>query len=601
MRRWCSRFAAVLALAVFGFALPGTATAQVDDLVDNRPPPHPALGLDGAATMHGDSVSSDTTPLAGPGARPLQSTFANLGGVCTVVLIRHDGKPMTVCTAVGNQPQVRLLDRSSGATLAQVNLTPGGAFTGAYAFMDAQDRVIVSDGSYGLIRISATDGPGGWSLTAETVASLASQILPPASCVPVGTLCDTIIGLDPGVGDDVWFATRRGRVGYVDLGTGAIHSFQAPAGEVIANSISTTNDGRVGVASTRAVYLLTKNSLTGDVVVSWRAAYANAGVLKPGQLSIGSGTSPTFFGPGAGDEYLTIVDNAAPQENVVVFDAAADSGGRVVCSVPVFDAGLSATENSEIAIENTIITASTYGYPYPGLPPSPAGFHGGMARVDVNASGTGCDTVWTNTVRSAAVPKLSVPDQLVYTVERRNPAGGDALSATDTYSFLAIDVETGAVLSETLLGSDSTHNALQIAGTAGLDRDWWQGTTNGVEHVTPVPYGYSGLLQPVNGDGSSIFKLGSTVPLKLALTDPTGLPADGAVVTVSLAKVDNQVEGTFVEAVSTSAADVGNAFRSVGSGQYRFNLATNGLTSGTYVVRVLLDDGTIHDTLISLR
>ena len=34
--------------------------------LEPRPAPNPKIGLDGAATMHSDTYSSDTTPLAGP-------------------------------------------------------------------------------------------------------------------------------------------------------------------------------------------------------------------------------------------------------------------------------------------------------------------------------------------------------------------------------------------------------------------------------------------------------------------------------------------------------------------------------------------------------
>ena len=69
---------------------------------------------------------------------------------------------------------------------------------------------------------------------------------------------------------------------------------------------------------------------------------------------------------------------------------------------------------------------------------------------------------------------------------------------------------------------------------------------------------------------------------------------------VDTAKITNAVEGTFVEAVSTSAATTGNLFREA-DGQYIFNLDTKGLTSGTYSVRVTLDDGTSYTTHISLK
>ena len=114
-------------------------------------------------------------------------------------------------------------------------------------------------------------------------------------------------------------------------------------------------------------------------------------------------------------------------------------------------------------------------------------------------------------------------------------------------------------------------------------------------------YAWSNVLQPVNSDGSSIFKLGSTIPVKFRLID-----ASAAMTTLAakiyVAQVSSGVVGTEVEAVSTATADSGNVFRydSV-AGQYIFNLSTKGMTQGTWQVRIDLLDGVSHTALISLK
>lgn len=120
--------------------------------------------------------------------------------------------------------------------------------------------------------------------------------------------------------------------------------------------------------------------------------------------------------------------------------------------------------------------------------------------------------------------------------------------------------------------------------------------------TTQVQYMYSGVQQPINPDGSSIFKLGSTVPVKFALTNAATSAVGSAVASLSVAKISSNVEGTFVEAMSTSNATTGSLFRYDASAQqYIFNLATKGLTTGTYSLKVTLDDGTTYTTHISLR
>jgi FG-GAP repeat protein len=101
---------------------------------------------------------------------------------------------------------------------------------------------------------------------------------------------------------------------------------------------------------------------------------------------------------------------------------------------------------------------------------------------------------------------------------------------------------------------------------------------------------WSGFLQPINGDDSSIFKLGSTIPVKFQLTGAcSGIV--NAVAHLLVAKVSNSVVGTEMEAVSTSAADAGNTFRyDTSTGQYIFNLSTKSLNSGSWALRVDLGD-----------
>ncbi len=105
-------------------------------------------------------------------------------------------------------------------------------------------------------------------------------------------------------------------------------------------------------------------------------------------------------------------------------------------------------------------------------------------------------------------------------------------------------------------------------------------------------YGWSGFLQPINSDGSSIFKLGRTVPVKFQLAGASaGITNLQAKLYVS--KISNNVEGSDLEAISTSAADSGNTFRyDPASNQYIFNLGTQNLSAGTYRLKIYVDGDT---------
>ncbi|HWE15223.1 MAG TPA: hypothetical protein VG365_16990 [Solirubrobacteraceae bacterium] len=107
--------------------------------------------------------------------------------------------------------------------------------------------------------------------------------------------------------------------------------------------------------------------------------------------------------------------------------------------------------------------------------------------MNLTPSGSGCDVVWQDTVRSAAVPRLDVPDGILYTVQRTDPVQADGTGAEDTYSSVAIDAATGDVLHSTLLGPGPLSDTLQLAPTIVPGRVLYQGTISGIDRVAPAP------------------------------------------------------------------------------------------------------------------
>jgi len=103
---------------------------------------------------------------------------------------------------------------------------------------------------------------------------------------------------------------------------------------------------------------------------------------------------------------------------------------------------------------------------------------------------------------------------------------------------------------------------------------------------------FGGFLPPIKNDGSSIFKLKSTVPIKFQLQEPQGAFITNAVAKISFAKVSNGILGDELEATTNVAATTGNLFRLVDN-QYIFNWGTNtkSLTTGTYQLKVTFEDG----------
>ena len=221
------------------------------------------------------------------------------------------------------------------------------------------------------------------------------------------------------------------------------------------------------IASDKRMYRF-KASKNGVPRVTWKKTYENSGIVKPSQVNAGSGTTPTIMDNG----YVAITDNADPM-NVVVYRTAKKLHGakRVVCEVPVFEPGASATENSLITAGRSLIVENNYGYQDPLGANAGAVTEAGFARVDVNKSGTGCTKKWTNTeVRApTVVPKLSTKTGLIYTYERpADPSGAEG------YYWTAIDWRNGKTAFRQYAGSGLNYNnnyagiAIGPGGTAYL-------------------------------------------------------------------------------------------------------------------------------------
>ncbi len=201
------------------------------------------------------------------------------------------------------------------------------------------------------------------------------------------------------------------------------------------------------------------------------------------------------------------------------------------------------------------------------------------------------------TVVDTTAPALILPGTITATTT--NP-GGMAV----TYPVSAVDLVDGMVTPDCspLSGSNFVVGDTTVGCTATDSRgNPATGTFHVVVQLPQAQHSWSGVLQPINADGTSIFKLGKTVPVKFRLTGASAGITD-LVATISIAKVTSQVTGTYTEAGSTAATDNGNQFRyDAAAGQYIFNLATNSLTAGTWSLSIDLGDGVSRTVLISLR
>jgi hypothetical protein len=112
------------------------------------------------------------------------------------------------------------------------------------------------------------------------------------------------------------------------------------------------------------------------------------------------------------------------------------------------------------------------------------------------------------------------------------------------------------------------------------------------------------ILQPVNADGTSVFKSRSTVGAKFRVCDTNGMSLGTPGVVASF-RLTQTIDGTAVanvdEAVDSSTPD--SAFRwDQGSQQWIFNISTKNLAIGkTYVYEITLGDGSVIHFRFGMR
>ena len=501
----------VRATTFAGVGLPASLATAADGTPLALPPSNPFMGLEGTATMHANASSSDATLFPGPGTENLE-VVSNLSLNATMpsVLMTENGG--LVCVGVGTSittaetPIVMLISPETLELLDQVKLIKpesGNLAGGLYNYIDHQNRLVLVNAKGELQWYSndydrATDTG---SLTLEKSVAIGKPM---------------VVGLVPDYEGRIWFATQGSlsaaqtpaMMGYYDPQTGSIETFDLPAGEMVANSISSSPAG-VAVATTTAVSLFRADA-NGTIEQVWRDVYENSGERKPGQLSPGTGSTPVFFGPETGYEYLVMTDNATaantdnqiPAEHVTIYSTA---DGTLVAQTPFLDSTTSGTENAPIAVGNRIFVPSTFGYWYPPPSETPStsvpslsavSFAGGFQGMTL--SGSVLTTNWTGgSVLSSALPRLSLADNLIYTiiVESSTQGQGRTLQTTVSYSFAAVDADTGDVVgtplpvgSNTFSGSSPnyantgsyTWNTLQMTGVISPSGVFYQGTAGGL-------------------------------------------------------------------------------------------------------------------------
>jgi outer membrane protein assembly factor BamB len=431
-------------------------------------PQPPVMAPNGRSNLHNDAYQTDAYRWSGPLGSDIrtQSAFYTgpvLSRECASITFDSRGRLVTVCVGL-DRPVLAIVDPKTLTPIATFPLPPrqpgpGNPFTdfsgGGYFYLDDRDRVVAPTTTRHIFVIAQTPGPGlerrrDFDLTEE----LASD--------------DKIISALPDWDGRIWFASKKGVVGWVNRKSGRIQArdLKAPIG----NSFAVDERGGVYVVTDEAMYRL--DAKKRRVRVVWRHDYSNDGTIKPGQTQAGSGTTPTIMG---GGDYVAITDNADPVHVMVLQVRGDPEGRRVVCRKPIFGKGASSTDQSLIAAGRALIAENNHGYSVTatqnGGLTTP-----GLQRVDLDRDGRGCDTVWRSRARApSVVPKVSARAGLVYTYTK--PKREDD---QDAWYLTALDFDTGKVLWRRLSGEGLGYNNHYAPVTIARNGTAYVGVLGGV-------------------------------------------------------------------------------------------------------------------------
>ena len=437
-----------------------------------QPPEHPFMAPNGKSNIHDDAYMTDTYTWRGPLGSQMERRSTFQGAECASHTFDSQGRVVTVCVGLEG-PRLAMFDANTLELLAVMPLPPrspgGDPFSdfsgGGYFYLDHHDGAVIPTTNRQIWVVRETNTPG---FALERVYDLSAYVAPG----------DKLFSALPDWNGLIWFASADGVVGTIEPASGKVKVIRT--GEPIANSFAVDETGGVFIVTDVALYRFDARA-NGRPEVTWREVYPNSGVRKPGQVSAGSGTTPTLMGT----DLVAITDNADPMDVVVYRRAKQVTGARRVCLHPVFGRGQSATDNSLIATDTAMVVENNYGYSGPTATQGGRSVPGGLERVDLNTDGSGCHLVWHSDERApSVVPKLSLATGLVYTYTKDPRDDGQ-----DAWYLTALDFATGQTVYERLSGEGLGYNNHYAPISIAPDGDLYVGVLGGLVLLRDGPSG----------------------------------------------------------------------------------------------------------------
>lgn len=414
--------------------------------------------------MHRDLNATDSVPWSGPKLTGSggEHITTDPNGTCSTLFQASNGMLIGLCTRYKegdsglevDRPVVVLFDPETAEPVATLEMERHGLFGGVYGYLDESDQVIIAEGHDICTVVHRYNGEE-WELKVDSRTRLSSL---PEDAQLAGLISD-------GEGR-TWFITQDATIGVVTQ-AGDV-SIPLAEGEAVANGLVGRPNG-VSVLTTHALYEVELGG--GEINVVWSTAYDRGSARKPGQLSWGSGTTPTFFGPEGA--WVAIVDNADDAPNLLVLSA---ETGDELARMKAFETSGQGTENSLMAAGNSVWIPSTYGFSYPVQAvdgpsvPADADFVGGLTRIDVaeEDDGISLTRVWETDASVATLPILTLDDRRIWSM---------STDADDhVVSFAAVDADTGEEVFRREIGEKPLDDPGQMTGVITPDGVFWQAT-----------------------------------------------------------------------------------------------------------------------------
>ena len=425
-------------------------------------PQHPGLAANGSSTMHDDAWATDSYQGPGPLGKDPEVTTSWYGlKECATLAFDPDGRLVALC---GDRtgPVMHVLDPETMRPLETLDLPDREESDkqpwedlcgGAYFYLDAEARAVVATTDR---RVLTVDSDGlEVARRGRPERRGAGRRLPGRAAARLGGQHLVRHPGRPG---------RRGRWHRRDATPLDL------AGE-IANSIAADDTG-VYLVTTEALVKVALDS-SGQPEVVWQRAYDHGTRQKPGQLSAGSGTTPTLLPSGL----VAITDNADPQMHVQFYDAL---DGSLVCEAAVFGKDESASDNSLVAVgDSSVVVENNYGYTAPWTTMAGRATPGGLARVDADPDTGECSVGWrSDEVAPTSVAKVSLATGLVYAYTTRASWWG-----VSAWYLTAIDARTGETAFSVRTGTGTLFNNHYSAVTLGPDGSAYVPTLGGMVRV----------------------------------------------------------------------------------------------------------------------